>query len=368
MKECNECLITEDLVSNSFDKNGICEFCNSFKKHRKYFDNSDLHSRYILKKISREIRNKTKKDKFNCIIGISGGVDSSYVAYIAKKMSLRVLLVHFDNGWNSKVAVKNIYNLAKYSKFTFKNYVIDWDEFKSLQRSFIKAGVVDVEMLTDHAIAAILIETAKKEKIKFILSGDNFPTENGMPKDWTWLKNDKANITDINKKFENIEIKKFPMLGIYEYLYFLFFSKVKVINVLNRINYRKYNALKILEDKVNFQKYENKHEESIFTKFYQNIYLKQRFKIDKKIAHLSALIRNNEITKAKAKLIIKDSENKSENSDEKKFVCEKLDFTVNDIDKIINSPTRKHYNFKTSHKIVGIFFKIKNFFGIKIFK
>lgn len=368
MKECVNCLITEDLVSNTFDQNGICKFCNSFKKHRKYFDHSDVYARYILKKTSREIRKKTKKDKYNCIIGISGGVDSSYVVYLAKKMSLRVLLVHFDNGWNSKVAVKNIYNLAKYTNFKFKNYVIDWDEFKSLQRSFIKAGVVDVEMLTDHAIAAILIETAKKENIKFILSGDNFPTENGMPKDWTWLKNDKTNIVDINKKFENIKINKFPMLSIYKYLYFIFFSKIKVVNVLNKINYKKYKALQILEDKLNFQSYENKHEESIFTKFYQNTYLKEKFKIDKKIAHLSALIRNNEITKAKAKLIIKNSVNREENVAENKFVCEKLNFTLSEMDQIINSPATPHSNFKSSYNIVSIFYKIKNFFGIKIYK
>jgi len=368
MKECNNCLITEDLVSKLFDKNGVCEFCNEFKKHRRYFDDSNKFTLHMLKKISRKIRKDTKNEKYNCIIGVSGGVDSSFVAYLAKKMSLRVLLVHFDNGWNSKTALKNIYNLAKFTKFTFKNYVIDWDEFKSLQRSFMQAGVVDVEMLTDHAIAAVITQTAKKEKIKYILSGDNFATENGMPRKWTWLKNDKTNIIDINKKFENIKINKFPLLGIYEYLYFIFFSKIKLIRLLNQIDYKKNKSLNILKDKINFQVYENKHEESIFTKFYQNLYLPQKFKINKNIAHLSALIRNNEITKAKAKLIIKNFNIKIKNESEKKFVCEKLDFSLYEMDKILSSPPISHNKYKSSYKWIKFLFKIKNFFGIKIYK
>ena len=181
MKECRTCLLNDAIDGIILDKEDVCNYCREFIRYRHFIDKSEKYTSYKLKKISREIRSKTKGEKYNCLIGISGGIDSSYLVYLAKKMNLRTLLVHFDNGWNSVTAIKNIYKVSKYTGFKLETFVIDWDEFKSLQRSFIKSGVVDVEMITDHAIAATLIKIAKKEKIKFVLSGENYATENGMP-------------------------------------------------------------------------------------------------------------------------------------------------------------------------------------------
>ena len=233
MIECNLCLFNNDLETVTLDENNICNYCNEFKKYRFFFDKSKKYSINKLKEISRKIRSQTKGEKYNCLVGVSGGIDSSYLVYLAKKMNLRTLLVHFDNGWNSVTAIKNIFKLSKYTGFSLKTYVIDWEEFKSLQRSFIKSGVIDVEMLTDHAIGATLIKIAKEENIKFVLSGENFSTENGMPLTWTWQKIDKKNIESINQKYENIKINKFPMINYFSYLKTLFFSNIKFIKVLN---------------------------------------------------------------------------------------------------------------------------------------
>ncbi len=368
MRECKNCLLTDNIEGVKLDKDNLCNFCREFNKYRKYFDKSSLYTAFKLKKISREIRSKTKNEKYNCLIGLSGGIDSSYLVYLAKKMSLRTLLVHFDNGWNSITAIKNIYKLSKYTGFSLKTYVIDWDEFKSLQRSFIKSGVIDVEMLTDHAIGATLIKIAKEEKIKFVLSGENYATENGMPKNWTWQKIDKKNIEGINKKYENISINKFPIINYFNYLKMLFFSKIKFIKVLNEIHYEKYQSIQILKEKVGFIEYENKHDESIFTKFYQSYYLPRRFGIDKRLAHLSALIRNQEITKEAAKKIIKKELENLEFKNEKKFVCEKLDFSNEEMDVLVKQPTKNHIEFGSDLKYINFLFKIKTFLGIKLFK
>ena len=368
MSECHICLLNESIQGVSLDNSNICNFCREFKKYRFFFDKSERYKSTKLKKISREIRSKTKGEKYNCLIGVSGGIDSSYLVYLAKKMNLRTLLVHFDNGWNSLIAIKNIYKLSKYTGFTLKTYVIDWDEFRSLQRSYIKSGVIDVEMLTDHAIGATLIKIAKEENIKFVLSGENFSTENGMPSSWTWQKIDKKNIESINKSYENIKISKFPIINYFNYLITLFFSKIKFIKILNEIHYEKYKSIEILKEKVDFLEYENKHDESVFTKFYQSYYLPKRFGIDKRVAHLSALIRNDEITKEAAKKLLQKTLDTKELKNEKKFVCEKLGFTLNEMEELVNQPTKHHKDFGSDIRYLTFLFKIKNILGIKLFK
>lgn len=368
MKKCTECLMNSNIKEISFNKEGLCNFCIEFKKYRFFFDKSEKYTKSKLKEISRKIRSHTKNEKYNCLIGVSGGIDSSYLVYLAKKMNLRTLLVHFDNGWNSVTAIKNIFKLSKYTNFPLKTYVIDWEEFKSLQRSFIKSGVVDVEMLTDHAIGATLIKIAKEENIKFVLSGENYSTENGMPSSWTWQKIDKKNIESINKSYEKIKLNKFPIISYFKYLRTLFFSNIKFIKVLNEIHYEKYKSIEILKSKVGFLEYENKHDESVFTKFYQSYYLPKRFGIDKRIAHLSALIRNEEITKEAGEHLLQKKLETSELQNEKKFVCEKLGFSVNEMEKFVSEKTRDHSDFGSDIRYLTFLFKIKNILGIKLFK
>lgn len=366
--ECKKCLIDESIKDISFNKEGECSYCEEFEKNRKYFDKSKLYTARKLKSISRNIRYKTRGEKYNCLIGLSGGVDSTYLVYLAKKMNLRVLLVHFDNGWNSVTALKNIYKIAKYTNFKLNTYVIDWEEFKSLQRSYIKSGVVDVEMLTDHAISGTLIKIAKEEGINFILSGENYSTENGMPTNWTWQKIDKTNIININKCFENIKIKKFPIINYFDYIKTLFFSKITFIKVLNDIGYEKYKSIEVLKKKIGFIEYSNKHEESLFTKFYQSYYLPKRFNIDKRIAHLSALIRNNEITKEYAKQLISEPLEDKKLKKEIEFVCEKLNFNIDEMKEIVKNKTVDHKFYGSDLKYLSFLFKIKQFFKIKLFK
>ena len=316
-----------------------------------------------LKKIYKKFTNEKSPEGYDCLTGLSGGVDSSYIIDLLSRMKLNPLVVHFDNGWNSEISSDNIKKLLNKTKFDYKTIVIDWNEFKSLQRSFLKAGVIDIEVLTDHAITASMYKIANEHKIKNIIGGSNFLTEHGMPRSWTWFKTDLRNIKDINRKFENIELKTFPTLSTIEIIYkkfiskFLpnFFSSQDFTLILNKINYNKHNAINLLKDKYGWIYYGEKHYESIFTEFYQAYILTKKFKIDKRKPHISCLIRNGEITKEDGLAEL----NKPTYSDilkkqRKEFVLNKLNFNEEEFDKIMSEQPNSHNAYKSDKFIFDL--------------
>ncbi len=351
---CNYCVMDTSDPEITFNENGICNNCsNAINRLNNEIFIDPLIKRQKLENLVGKIKTKSKNLKYDCIIGLSGGVDSSYLAYLAvKKMGLRPLAVHLDNGWNSELAVANINNIVKTLNLDLHTKVLDWSEFKSLQLAFLKASVIDIEMLTDHAIGITLFEVAKKYNIKYFLSGYNYQSESIMPAKWLYpYKMDSLNIKDIYKKHgDGKKIKSFKFLSFHEYLNFGK-NSMKLIPILNYVEYNKKEALKVLENELNWRNYGNKHDESIFTKFYQDVILPKKFNVDKRKAHLSSLICSNQITREDAlkeleKPII--SEQELENNLE--YFLKKMELNKVEYEKIMKSKPKDHWEYRSYAK------------------
>lgn len=299
--QCSRCIM--DNINDPqifFDKEGHCNYCNSYFDH---INNQKTKKTYQFESIVpllNKIKAENKNHKYNCIVGISGGIDSAYLVYKLVELGLRPLAVHFDNGWNSEVATQNIEMLLKKLNVDLYTSVIDWEEFKDLQISFLKAGVIDIELLTDYAIISVLRKTSAKYKTKYIFTGHNSSTEFILPFNWFHFKLDSLNIKAIHNKFGKQKMKSFPYLGYLKLYYQSKYLKTKTIPLLDYINYNKAEAQKLLADKFGWKNYGAKHNESIFTRFYQNYILPVKFNVDKRKAHLSSLICSGQMTREEA--------------------------------------------------------------------
>lgn len=360
IQNCQRCLIDSTVPGSSFNQNGICNFCQDFDKNISIYSFTKEEEEHNLEELFTKVKNSKNKQGYDSIIGLSGGVDSSYIALLAKKYGLNPLCIHFDNGWNSELAVSNIHSIISKFGFDLKTYVIDWEEFKDLQRSFLKAGVVDLELLSDHAIFASMYKIRKEFKIKYILSGTNYITEHGMPMEWIWHKTDLTNIKSIQKKFGKKRIKSFPTINSYKWVLSRKLGMFgEFLEPLNVMNFNKTKAIQELESQIGWRSYGEKHQESIITRFYQGYILPKKFKIDKRIIHYSALIRSNEITKEAALVAIKKTPyDESLINSDKEYVCKKLGFTIEEFDNIIQSKPVPHIFYRSDRKVFNFLSKI----------
>lgn len=349
MKVCSNCILdTNDDPNITFDETGVCNYCNSYID--KYVKNglSENEKKKQLEFHLLQIRKQKGKNKYDSIMGLSGGVDSSYLALKAKEFGLNPLLVHFDNGWNSELAVKNIEGIITKTGFDLYTYVVDWNEFKDLQLSYIKAGVLDWEIPTDHGFFACLYEQAYQHKIKYILTGHNYQTEAILPKTMRWSKFDVANIKDIHTKFGTKKLKTFPFLGFYKSIWYTFALKLQRVNILEYINYNKDEAKEIIKKEFNWRDYGGKHYESIFTRFYQGYVLREKFGYDKRKAHLSNLILSGQITREQAlEEISKPPYDPDLLKQDFEYVAKKFDMTMEEFRAIINAPNHSHLEYKS---------------------
>ena len=267
------------------------------------------------------------------------------------------MVIHLDNGWNSKHAQSNIHNLVSKLNLDLETYVINWEEYKSLMNSFFKSNVIDIEMLMDNAMVGANFKIANKYKIKYIFSGFNNSSE-GMkiPKNWNWFKKDKKNLLSINKKFENF-LSSYPVIGTTDYIYYRFIKDIRWISPLDYFDYNKEKAIKELEIKFNFERYEHKHYESFFTKFYQSYILPKKFGVDKRRLHLSNLIASNQITRNQALKSIKcPAYDKKKIEQEIDYFLKKMSWTKLEFLKYIAEKPIKH-DFYGSQIQIWIFFK-----------
>ncbi|MBL4708835.1 MAG: N-acetyl sugar amidotransferase [Flavobacteriales bacterium] len=332
----------------TFDKEGVCNYWYEYhKKAEEKLIHGD-EGKLKWQNAIEEIKGYSKNKKYDCIIGVSGGVDSTYVAYLVKKAKLRPLVVHFDNGWNSEIAVGNINKIIEYLDADLYTLVINWEEFRDLQRAYIKAGVVDIEALTDHAIFGTLYRVAAEKNIKYVIGGLNVETEQVMPKTWNYSKIDHVNILDIHRQYGELELKTFPIFNTIRKKYYLNFKKLTFVSPLNWAPYNKAEVKEIISEEIGWVDYGGKHHESIFTKFYQNYILPTKFRIDKRKAHLSNLICSGQLTKKEA---LKEMElplyDKHELVEDKEFVLKKLGFDEKEFDEIMRAKPKSHFDFKT---------------------
>lgn len=345
-RECTKLLFdTNDDPNITFDENGVCNYWYEYQELEKNYVRTGEEAKKAIDEVIASI--KSQKDrKYDCIIGVSGGVDSTYLLYYVKTiLKLNPLAVHFDNGWNSELAVKNIESVTQKLDIDLKTYVIDWEEFKDIQRAYFDAGVVDLEVPTDHAIYGATYRIAIENNIRVIFSGVNIVSESIMPHHWSYQKHDHVNLLDIHNKFGKRKLKNYPIVD-NGFRKKLKSADINVFRLLNYINYDKKEVEDILINKLGWKPYGGKHYESVFTRFYQGYILPKKFGIDKRKAHLSNLICSGQLTKAEAKEIIAvpDYPEKLQQED-KEYVLKKLDFSDEYFDNYMKKPEVDHKEY-----------------------
>lgn len=344
-KMCTRCVMDTTDPDIVFDNNGVCNHCtNAIQLYKSIVEDKDRTNK--LKILVEEIKKSGTNKKYDCVIGVSGGVDSTYVAYLVKELGLRPLAVHLDNGWNSELAVSNIEKVLKGLNIDLYTYVLDWEEFKNLQLSFIKASVPHCEHPTDHAIVSILYKVANKNNIKYIIYGSNTSTESVSVKTWSGGQLDWKYIKGIHKVYGKIKLKNYPHVSGFGLAYYRKFKKIRTINILDYVDYNKEKAMEFLETKLGWIYYGGKHYESIYTKFFQTYILPKKFNIDKRKTHLSALICNGEITREDAiKELQKEIINEESLRNDMEYVCKKLGISEEDFNKYMSESIKSFYDY-----------------------
>lgn len=299
---CTRCVMDTSATEITFDENGVCNFCREFDILAETTIGRPLNVRLKeLDEAIQKIKRIGKNDKYDCLIGLSGGVDSSYICYWAKQNGLRPLVVHFDNGWNSELAIKNIEKIINKTNFDLYTYVINWEDFKDLQLSYIKASVIDIEVPTDQLIFASLFKIARKYKIRSVINGNNISSEAILPKTWYYPdKLDIVNLSNIHKKYGTRPLKNFPNLGLIQKLINQKLYSMFSVSPLNLLDYDKNAAKAILIKEFDWTDYGGKHYESVFTRFYQGYILPKKFHVDKRRAHQASLVAAKLITRDEA--------------------------------------------------------------------
>jgi N-acetyl sugar amidotransferase len=299
---CTRCIMDSSVPSITFDANGVCNYCAEYLEQCGHVlhdigGQKDAKLRALVENVKKAGAGK----QYDCIIGVSGGVDSSWVLVRAIELGLRPLAVHMDNGWNSELAQHNIATLVQRLGVDLHTHVIDWHEYRKLMQSFFDADVLDVELLYDNAALAVNYREAAKYGIRYILAGTNSATEGmRMPEGWNWMKFDKKNIQAIAKKFGRMRLSTFPAIGTLDFFRFRFVNGIRWTSILDLMPYNKADVLRELQDKYGYKPYPYKHYESIFTRFYQGYILPTKFGVDKRKLHLGTLVASGQMNREKA--------------------------------------------------------------------
>lgn len=366
--QCHRCVMDNISDPNiSFDNEGFCSYCNEYFLTIETSSENNQAQKNKIENLIKKIKKEGTSKIYDCIVGVSGGLDSAYLVYKLVEFGLKPIAVHFDNGWNSETAIQNIEKLLQKLNVDLYTIVCDWEEFKSVQLSFLKAGVVDVELVTDHAISAALYRASEQFNTKFIFQGHNQGSEFILPEAWIHWKNDALNIKSIHKRYGNTSLNTFPFLTFFKEYWHVKYRKTQYIYFLDFIPYNKKEATKILVENLEWKPYGAKHNESIFTRFYQNYILPVKFNIDKRKAHLSSLICSGQLTREEAleELQIKPWETE-ETLRDKVYVLKKLDISEDTFDKWMREQPNNHLDFPsylTRHN--KIILKIKSMIGKK---
>ena len=333
-----------------FDHQGVCHHCHQYEARRLLELPSPEQAEIILRDTVAKIKADGRGKEYDCVIGLSGGVDSSFVAHHVHRLGLRALAVHLDNGWNSELAVKNVESIVSRYGIDLRTVVLQWEEFRDLQRSFFLASVANCEMPTDHAILAALFDAAAKAGTRYILSGSNFVGEGiFLPSSWGHDNKDWPNIRAIHAKHGARPLRTFPRLPFAKFLWRIAVNRIRFIPILNYVPYVKTDAIALLKREINWREYGRKHGESLFTRFYQEHYLPVKFGFDKRRLHLSTLVNSGQISRDEALhqlgLPLFTPQELDSGSD---FFLKKLIFTPAQWAEIMRTPPRAHSEYATN--------------------
>ena len=345
-KICRRCIMDTSDPDIDFGDDDFCNYCTDYLKTTIGLSSCETTLNNLIKAIKENGVDK----KYDCIIGVSGGVDSTYVAYMVKKFGLRPLAVHLDNGWNSELAVSNIEKTLDKLKIDLFTYVLDWEEFKNLQKSFLKASIPGMEIPTDHAILALLYKVAAQHKVEYIINGSNTRTEKIMPPSWSEAvaQRDWLLIKNIYKIYKNKKLKDFVRFSLIDYIKYKIFYKQKIINLIDFTTFSKKEAVTLIEKELGWRNYGGKHYESIYTRFTQGYIQPVKFNFDKRRAHLSNLICAGEISRAEALNEIEKSPyiNRQMEEEDIEYFKKKLDLTDEEFDEILQAHKKSYKEYK----------------------
>jgi N-acetyl sugar amidotransferase len=350
-----------------FDDEGNCNHCTNHLKVIKRWENVDKENE--LKTIVAQIKEDGKGKKYDCVIGVSGGVDSTYVAFKVKKLGLRPLAVHLDNGWNSELAVNNIQKALEILDIDLHTCVLNWEEFRDIQLAILKASTPDSEIPTDHAIRAVLQQACKTYDVNYILNGRNYVTEGISPWAWTYSALDWKYIKETQKIFGEKKIREFPHFNLLQLLWNASFRRVKQISILNYIEFSKQDAMEVLKNKLGWRSYGGKHHESIYTRFFQSFILPSKFGYDKRKSYMSVLVITGQITREEALKLLEQApcpENLIR--EDRIYVSKKLGISDTEFQEIMDSPLKTYADYSNNGKWLYLHNNPRTINVIKILK
>lgn len=367
---CTNCVMDTSDSLIEFDENGMCDHCHNFYENIKPNWHPDEKGAQMLKPIVEKIKKYGKGKEYDCLIGLSGGLDSSYVAYYAtQKLGLRPLLLHVDAGWNTPVSIHNVKCLMDGLGLDLETYVVNWEEMKDLQLAFLKSGVTDADTPQDVAFFSVLHKYASKNKIKYILTGGNYSTECVRePLEWGgYFATDTTFVKDVHKKFGKKQLVNFPLTDIFKYkLYYRYVKGVKLIKPLDLIPYFKESAIKELSEKFGWKPYKHKHHESYFTRFYETYWLPEKFGYDKRRAHFSSLVLTKQMSREDAlERLSKPEVERNIIESDINFVCSKLGLNREEMLKIFDGPNRTFHDFKNKYNLITLGTKVMQKLGLE---
>jgi N-acetyl sugar amidotransferase len=347
-----------------FHDNGTCVHCTeALERMRKQIPEPSRREE-ALSRLVATIKESGKGRECDCIIGVSGGVDSTTVAYHVKRLGLRALAVHFDNGWDSELAVDNIKRALDSLGIELLTHVVDWEEFRDVQLSFLRASVANCEIPTDHGITALLFRTAARHGVRHIISGSNLATEAIMPVSWGHYNQGLLHLRAVHRRFGTVPIRTLPTISLVDYLFYVFVRGIRQIPLLNYLEYDRERAKAVLASEIGWRDYGGKHFESVWTRFYQGHYLPEKFGFDKRRGHLSTMICSGQISREAALAELAKPPYPSEGllREDMEFVVKKFHLSRAEWDAIMSAKPLKHTEFPSHYFLFHRMRKYKDMF------
>jgi N-acetyl sugar amidotransferase len=348
---CTRCVMSDTDPDISFDDEGRCNHCSHYVERLAQLTYKPGASDRERDAIVERIKTAGRRKEYDCVVGISGGIDSCYAAYVVKSLGLRPLAVHMDNGWNSDTATKNIKSVARALGIDYQSVVLDWEEFRDLQLAFLRASVPEIETPTDIAIPAALHGVAAEHGIRFIIMGGNYATEGILPRAWHYNAKDVRFLKAVNRRFGSGKLRTFPTFGFVKESYYKFVKGIRHVYLLNLVPYAKGEAMKKLQEELGWEYYGGKHYESKITGFVQSYILPVKFRIDYRRATLSSQICAGEITRAEALEILSTPPfDTARVPEEKAYVAKKFGITLEEMDAILAAPPKTHRDYPNDER------------------
>jgi N-acetyl sugar amidotransferase len=360
--ECRRCIMnTTADPAIRFDAAGVCSHCQRYDRLIGTRTLRGEAGRRALEQRVDGIRRAGRGREYDCIVGVSGGVDSTYVAWLVRELGLRPLAIHFDNGWDSELAVGNIERVLRHLGIDLYTYVVDWPEFRDLQLAFLRASVPDGEIPTDHGIFATLWTEAARRGIRHIVSGMNFATEAVSVSSWSYGHQDWRYIRDVHRRFGSVPLRTYPHYSLARLGWMSLARGVRSVSILNYVDYRRATAMQLLQERLGWLYYGGKHHESVYTRFWQGYVLPRKFGVDKRYGHLSDLINSGQMTREQALAEIAGPPYpEEEQQQDLRYVTKKLGLTLDEFAALMALPVRSYRDYRNSFERVERLKKLVN--------